>query len=282
MSNKKKIIAISLGLVSLVVIYLVFESIYFVSTDNATIQGHSLLISSKVPGVVTDVLVDENQKVKEGDVLVRLDARDYQNQLALAEAEVGSSDARLKDNQTNFNRIKSLFAAGAVTQQQFDTAQTLLKTETKKNAAVQAQLEQAKLNIAYTEIKAPANGIIAKRSVEKGQVLPAGQAILGFISSESRWIIANYKETDLKRIQVGAEAKISVDALPNLKLKAVVDSISPSTGATFTLLPPDNATGNFTKVVQRIPIKLKILDLKTEDVDRLQVGLSVIVDLKSH
>ncbi len=240
------------------------------------------MIAPKVPGIVTDVLVDENQTVNEGDTLIKIDQRDYVNQAALAKADLGSSDARMKDAETNFNRLKSLYKGGAVSQQQFDTANTLFKTESKKNAAAHAQVDQAQLNLAYTQIKAPSNGIIARRSVEKGQVVPQGQPLLGFVSSESRWVIANFKETDMSRIKVGAKATVGVDSLDGQVYQGEVESISPSTGATFTLLPPDNATGNFTKVVQRVPVKIKLKNLKPEDTTKLQVGLSVEVSVKTN
>jgi membrane fusion protein (multidrug efflux system) len=279
--TKKKIVLALVVVVLIGLSYFIYENYVYVTTDNATIQAHTLMIAPKISGIVTDVMVDENQVVKEGDVLIKIDPRDYANQAALAEADLGSSDARLKDAETNFNRLKSLFHGGAVTQQQFDTASTLYKTETKKNAAAHAQLDQAQLNLAYTEIKAPTNGFIAKRSVEKGQVVPAGQPLLGYVSSESRWVIANFKETDLARIKVGAPAKIEVDSLDGESFSAEVESISPSTGATFSLLPPDNATGNFTKVVQRVPVKIKLKNLKPEDTKRLQVGLSVEVSVRA-
>ncbi len=280
MQNKRKVlIPIVLAALSFFA-YLIYENIVFVSTDNASIQARTLMIAAKVPGVVTEVLVDENQQVKEGDVLVKIDQRDYSNQMALVDADLGSSDARLKDAETNFNRLKSLYHEGAVSQQQYDTAHTLYKTESKKNAAAHAQVNQAQLNLTYTEIKAPANGVIARRSVEKGQVVPVGQPLLGFVSSESRWVIANFKETDLSHIKIGATAKISVDSLDGEVYEAEVEGISPSTGASFSLLPPDNATGNFTKVVQRVPVKMRLKNLKAEDTNKLQVGLSVEVSVR--
>ncbi len=282
MGNKKKIL-IPIAVVAILgAIYFIYQNFVYVTTDNATIQAHTLMIAPKVPGVVTDVLVDENQTVKEGEVLIKIDPRDYANQVALAEADLGSSDARLKDAETNFNRLKSLFKGGAVSQQQFDTASTLFKTESKRNAAAKAQLDEAQLNFAYTQIKAPANGFIARRSVEKGQVVPQGQPLMGFVSSESRWVIANFKETDMSHIKVGAKATIEVDSLDGQIYQGEVESVSPSTGATFTLLPPDNATGNFTKVVQRVPVKIKLKDLKPEDTIKLQVGLSVEVSVKKN
>ncbi len=280
MGTKKNLLFALAGVACLFAGYFIYENLIYVTTDNASIQAHTLMIGAKVPGVVTEVLVDENQMVKEGDVLIKIDRRDYANQVALVDADLGSSDARLKDAETNYNRLKSLFQGGAVSQQQYDAAHTLYKTESKKNAAAHAQLDQAQLNLGYTEIKAPANGFIARRSVEKGQVVPVGQPLIGFVSSESRWVIANFKETDLTRIKPGASAKVEVDSLDGEVYQGEVESISPSTGATFSLLPPDNATGNFTKVVQRVPVKIKLNNLKAEDTTKLQVGLSVEVSVR--
>ena len=282
-NGRRNKILIGLGAIALFGAgWLAYRAWAFVTTDNAFVQGHTVMIASKVPGIVNEVLVDENQAVKEGQILVRIDPRDIQNQLAQIEAELGSSQARLRDAQTTFHRISSLYSKGAVAQQQFDTASATYKDSMKRATAIEAQLAQSKLNLSYADIKAPSDGMIARRSVEPGQVVPVGQPLLGFVEGRTRWIVANFKETDLPELKIGRAAHVDVDAIPGKRFRAEVESFSPSTGATFTLLPPDNATGNFTKVVQRVPVRLKLLDLAPEDIRELRVGLSAEVTVRAH
>ena len=129
-------------------------------------------------------------------------------------------------------------------------------------------------------IKAPSDGVIAKTSAEIGELATTGVPLIGFIGSESRWITANFKETEIKDIKIGSRVDINIDALPNKKFAGEVESISPSTGATFTLLPPDNATGNFTKVVQRVPIRVKFTNISVEEFENIRAGLSA--EVKVH
>ena len=134
----------------------------------------------------------------------------------------------------------------------------------------------------YTKIIAPSDGIIAKKSVEKGAFVGVGTPLLGFVQAKERWVVANFKETDLASIHIGSKSTVDVDAIPSKTFSGEVESISPSTGATFSLLPPDNATGNFTKVVQRVPVRVKLKDLTNDDVDRLQAGLSAVVSISKR
>jgi len=150
---------------------------------------------------------------------------------------------------------------------------------TSRLQADQFKADQAKLNLSYTQIVAPEDGVIAKKSVEPGMVVPAGQALFGFVSSQERWVTANFKETQLSKIKPGQKVGIKVDAISGKKFEGVVDSIGSSTGSTFTLLPPDNSTGNFTKVVQRVPVKITFSNLTPEDIDRLADGLSAEISV---
>jgi membrane fusion protein, multidrug efflux system len=134
----------------------------------------------------------------------------------------------------------------------------------------------------YTKIKAPSNGIIAKKSAEIGQFANPGVPLVGFVDTDERWVIANFKETEIEYIKNGEQAIIDVDAYTNKKYFGTVFSMSSATGATFTLLPPDNATGNFTKVVQRVPVKIKFDKLTEKDIEKLRNGLSVIVKVRKN
>ena len=279
-SNRKRI----LGLVGIcAAVGLGFLSVYkwrHVSTDNAQIQAHTLMLSSKVSGIVMEVLVQENEKVKEGQVLARIDSKDYNNSVVQISAELESARVKLKDAESNYHRMDELIKSNVISRQQFETAQATYRELSKRVAAISAQVDQAKLNASYTEIKAPSDGKIARKSVEPGMVIPMGQPLFGFVDSSLRWVTANFKETEISHIFAGNPAILEVDALPGKEFEGQVESMSPSTGAIFSLLPPDNSTGNFTKVVQRIPVRIKLLNLSSEDIDRLQAGLSASVTVK--
>ncbi|MBI5582902.1 MAG: HlyD family secretion protein [Deltaproteobacteria bacterium] len=138
----------------------------------------------------------------------------------------------------------------------------------------EARLEQARLQLAYTRIMAPARGRITKKSLETGQRVQAGQPVLALVSLEEVWVAANYKETQLTRVKVGQKAKIEVDTFPGKKIRGRVESIMAGTGSAFSLFPPENATGNFVKIVQRIPVKI-VLD-KNQELPPLRIGMSVV------
>jgi membrane fusion protein (multidrug efflux system) len=272
-----------LGVVALLVTgYFVAQYLMFVTTDNAQVDGHFVLMAAKVPGYVTEVHVREGQKVKKDEVLVEIDARDYDNTLRQVSSELTSVAARKDDSEKTYRRINDLFKRNVVTQAQFDAASSGFADVKAKWDAVSAQVAQAKLNLDNTKLRAPSDGFIARKSVEIGQLASPGAPLLGFVDAHERWITANFKETDLDRIKVGAAAKITVDAIDGRAFTGKVESISSATGATFTLLPPDNATGNFTKVVQRIPVRILLDQLKEDEVEALRVGLSAFVKISTH
>lgn len=274
----KRIVLTIVGVVALIVAgYFIYEHFMYVETDNAQIEANTVMLAPKVGGYIVAVNIVEGQSVKKGDVLVRIDERDYQNALTQAKSEVLSVQARMRDAERNYKRLQSLFSSGAVSQQQFDTATSGYNDVKAKYDAASAQVAQAELNLANTQIRAPMDGFIARKSVEQGQLAAPGVPLIGFVGAGERWVTANFKETELKNIQVGKEVDIDVDALPGRDYHGKVESISAATGARFTLLPPDNATGNFTKVVQRVPVRIKMEGLKPEDVTQLKAGLSAVV-----
>ncbi|QDK46751.1 HlyD family secretion protein [Bdellovibrio sp. ZAP7] len=279
--NNKKQIMIGAG-AALVVAGAVFGYYEWshVSTDNAQIQAHTLMLSSKVPGIVVEVLVQDNDPVKEGQVLARIDSQDYKNNVKQAEADLDGVKAKLHDAEANYKRMADLLRQNVVSRAQYDNAEATFREISKKVQAIQAQVSTAQLNASYTEIKAPSDGRIARKSVEPGMVIPPGQPLFGFVADSSRWVIANFKETEITNIEKGKYVKVEVDALPGQEFHGEVDSLSPSTGAVFSLLPPDNATGNFTKVVQRVPVKIMLKDLTPKDIEKLQAGLSANVSVK--
>jgi len=335
------------------------------STDDAQIDGHVSPIAARVGGTVTAVLVDDNQRVEKGALLVRIDPRDYQVALARAEADLAENEAsaraaqttvpltsttaaaqetgagsdvagaearlaaaqaqareaaaRQRQTATDVERFKPLLAKQEISQQQFDAAvtaadaahaaqeaavaaveaaqkavgaararlqqagttreQVAISSARAASAAAKAEMaraavEQAKLNLAYTEVRAPVTGVVSRRTVEVGQVVQPGQPLLALVDLENVWVTANFKEGQLARIRPGQPAEVSVDAFGGRTFRGHVDSISAATGARFSLLPPENATGNYVKVVQRVPVKI-VLEPGQDPVHALRPGMSV-------
>lgn len=278
----KNIILILIVLAVLsVVSHFIYLNMAYVSTENAQIDGHSTMISPKISGFITKVNVVPGQMIPKDFVMVEIDKREIQNSLKQVQSLVDSLTARLADAQTNHQRAEMLYKNGAATKQQYDTNLTnYLDFKAQYESAV-SQLSQAKLNLEYTEIKAPNDGIVAKTSAEEGQFASVGVPLIGFVGSKRRWVTANFKETEINDIQIGEKAEVSVDAFPGKKFMGQVQSFSSATGASFTLLPPDNATGNFTKIVQRVPVRIELLNLTQEDIVSLKIGLSVVVKIKN-
>jgi len=286
-----------------------------VSTDNAQVDGHIVPVLPKVGGYVVEVRVDENRPVKAGDTLVVLDDRDFRARLAQTEADlaallatvssrtrVGQAEAAVAQAQANalkaradLARIEPLAAQNIVSQQQLDAARAAAAAAEAQLAAAQAMLvgadarvaasraarDQAALQLSYTRIITPSAGIVSKKAVELGQLVQAGQPLMTVVPLEDVWVTANLKETETADVTPGDSADITVDAYKGMHVRGHVESLSPATGAKFSLLPPDNATGNFTKVVQRIPVRIH-LDSPMDPVHPLRPGMSVVATIKTH
>jgi membrane fusion protein (multidrug efflux system) len=279
-SKKKNIVIAVVSGALMVVGYLTYYSLFYLTTDNAQIQGKTVMLSARVSGYVSKVNVIENQKVKAGDVLAEIDSRDYENYSVQIENEMSSQEARVKDAGLNERRLSELYKKGAVSLQQYDTSEATANELRRKLKALQSQVSQARLNLDYTKIKAPSDGVIARKSAEIGMLASVGTPLFGFVSSDERWVVANFKETEMSHVRAGEAVDVYVDAIPGKVFRGTVQSKSAATGATFTLLPPDNATGNFTKVVQRVPVRIGLDGLSAQDVDDLQAGLSAFVKVR--
>jgi len=286
-----------------------------VSTDNAQVDGHIVPILPKVGGYVAEVRVDENHAVKAGDTLVALDDRDFRARLAQTDADlaallatvssrtrVGQAEAAVAQAQANASkatadlaRMEPLAAQNVVSQQQLDaaraaataalaqlaSAQAALVGADARVAAARAARDQAALQLSYTRITAPSNGVVSKKSVELGQLVQAGQPLMTVVPLDDIWVTANLKETETADVAPGDSAVVTVDAYKGTEFHGHVESLSPATGAKFSLLPPDNATGNFTKVVQRIPVRIR-LDTPQSAEHPLRPGMSVVATIKTH
>jgi len=286
-----------------------------VSTDNAQVDGHIVPILPKVGGFVAEVRVEENHTVKAGDTLVVLDDRDLRARLAQTEADlaallatvssrgrVGQAEAAVAQAQAqavkaiaDLQRIEPLARQNVVSQQQLDAARAAAAAAEAQLAAAQAMLvgadarvaaaratrDQAALQLSYTRITAPANGVVSKKAVELGQLVQPGQPLMTVVPLEDVWVTANLKETETADVTPGDSADITVDAYQGVHFRGHVESLSPATGAKFSLLPPDNATGNFTKVVQRIPVRIH-LDSPVDPAHMLRPGMSVVATIKTQ
>lgn len=278
--NKKLV----LGFIALVVasgsFYFAHRAMTYVSTNDAMIEAKTTMLSFQVPGVIQSVNVGENEVVTQNQVLATIDPTDYQNALDRAHAEFAALAAQQNTAKINYQRNEALFKENAVSAERRDFQTGDYNALTAKLKVAESAIRQAQENLDHTKIVAPADGKVAKKSFELGMTVTPGQPIIGLVMGHDRWVVANFKETELKDIRPGKKAIIKVDAYPGKTFSGEVESISPSTGASFSLLPPDNAVGNFTKVVQRVPVKIKLLHLSAEDIGILQTGLSVSVSVK--
>lgn len=227
-----------------------------------------------------------------------------ENNLSVNDAAIDELKVRLVQAETDFNRYEQLLAQKAVTRQQYENVKTnydamkakydmlvrqknstrLVKTEQTQRLeqrkadieAAKAALDLAQLNLSYTVVVAPCDGIASKRSIQIGQLIQPGQNLLSLVESDKVWVVANYKETQMEHIQDGLEVRIKVDAVPDITYKGVVTSISNATGAQYSAIPVDNATGNFVKVKQRVPVRIDFsADNSLEALKRLSSGMNV-------
>lgn len=302
---------------------------FHVSTDNAYVRGDITLISSRIPGAVTEVLVEDNWHVVPGQPLVKLDPNDYAVKLRemeagiklaieevdqryaaveAAQAAVKLAKSQYEQAKLDLKRTKALYEKGVASQELYDQADTDYKVAESRLGVVLKDLERAKaalggeldgdkyertvvqkalaqkqeadLNLSYTIIKTPVEGFITRKSVEIGHRIQPGQPLMAIVKLDNIWIEANYKETQLTYVRIGQPVEIEANIYPGYIYKGRVQSISSGTGAAFSLLPPENATGNWVKVVQRVPVKI-ILEPPPPD-KPLRIGLSVITTIDTH
>lgn len=306
---------------------------FLVSTDDAYVKADNTTIAPKVSGYLDLVPVGDNQQVKAGDVLARIDDRDFKVALDQAKADVAAANATVESKHAQLDvqqavidaaqatlnvdiaartftaqenkRYSDLAATGFGSVQNAQNAQArdgtalatierdkanltsaqkqieLLNAELAQAVAAQsranAQQRQAELNLSYTTITAPIDGVVGNRTLRVGQFVQAGTQLMSLVPSHGAYIVANYKETQLGNVQAGQPVDVEIDMFPGKAIHGHVDSLAPASGQEFALLPPDNATGNFTKIVQRIPVKI-VLD--STDID-LRPGMSVIPSIQT-
>lgn len=251
---------------------------HFESTDDAFIDAHIIPISPKVAGQVLAVHVDDNQAVKTGDALLEIDERDYQAKVAEERGKLEAAEAEARRAVADARRYERIFKQDEISQQQLDHAQAAAAAALATAAKERGALDQDELNLSYTKLTAPENGRITKKSVEPGAFVQVGQTLLCVVPANV-WVTANFKETQLTHMQPGQKVTIKVDAYPGRKFEGHVDSIQSGTGERFSVLPPENATGNYVKVVQRIPVKI-LIDTPPDPAFRLAPGMSVVPSVR--
>ncbi len=302
--------AAALIVLVLAIIYYFYFIAPYEDTDDAFIDGYVTMISPRVSGPVTQLLITDNQWVKQGDLLVQIDPNDYEASLAQAQADLAAAQSQLDSAkaQVTVSETKVIQAQAAVVSadaenqrasadlKRYETVESravsktshdLVRAQAQSAAAdlqsaqsqvqsaraevtlsqagvetaaaavqqAQAKLRQAQLNLSYTKIIAPFDGRITARTVQNGNYISPGQALFALVPRYV-WVTANFKETQLTYMRPGQPVTVHVDAYPNQNFKAKVDSLQAGSGARFSLLPPENAVGNYVKVVQRIPVKI--------------------------
>lgn len=310
---------------------------YLESTDDAYVKADYTTIAPKIAGYITDVLVQDNEHVTAGQVLARIDDRDFRAALAQADAEVDAAEAAIRNLDAQIalqqaiisqaqaaveaaqatltfadedsERYRQLLKTGSGTVQRAQQTESIrgqasaqlqrdqaglvaarkkidvLKTERDQAAAQlersQAQAKQAQLNVSYTVITAPVDGNVGARTLRVGQFVAPGTQLMAVVPLHATYIVANFKETQLTSVRGGQPVIVRVDAFPDAKLTGHVDSLSPASGLEFSLLPPDNATGNFTKIVQRVPVKITLDDSSLTGLLRAGMSVEPTIDTKA-
>jgi membrane fusion protein, multidrug efflux system len=311
LSRRTLVIAVAgLVIVAAVVAYYILFIAPYESTDDAFVDGYTTLVSSRVPGQVMQLLIRDNQIVRQGEVLIQLDPRDYEASLAEARAALASArsqeaqsraqlevsqarvsqagatevaaeaDAQRANNdlqryQSVEKRAVSKTILDQITTQARSTAaqlraarsqlagaraevtldQAAIQTAAAAVRVAEARVRQAELNLSYTTVIAPVDARVTARTVGPGNYVQPGQGLLALVPTHV-WVTANFKETQLSHMRPGQPAELRLDAYPDYTLKGHVDSLQAGTGARFSLLPPENAVGNYVKVVQRVPVKI--------------------------
>ncbi|MGE5279249.1 MAG: efflux RND transporter periplasmic adaptor subunit [Deltaproteobacteria bacterium] len=267
-------VAAALVLMFLAGVWAAYHLFGRVSTDDAFVDGDVVPVSPRVSGHIAKVYIADNQAVKEGDPLFDIDDRDYAARRDLALADVDAAKAEAEQAASDLERYEKLRTTGDISEQKYDEAVFHGHAAEAKMAAAEARLEQAELEVSYTRVTAAVTGRVARKSVEQGAFVQAGQVMLALVAPQ-RWVTANFKETQLTHIRPGQRADIRIDAYPSLVLRGHVDSIQQGTGSRFSLLPAENATGNFIKVVQRVPVKI-VFDGAPEALKDVPLGCSVV------
>ncbi len=291
--EKKRVIVPTITAIVLLIFGLIISinSIFYKSTDDAFVEGHLITIAPRVSGPVIKLLIDDNQEVKKGDLLLEIDPVDYEVKLKQTESKLEEARAALKKAQSqaekdslDHQRYTAMLEKGISSKQDFDnsqnnlnSAQSSIEEITAMIKRLEAEVEQAKLDLSYTKIYATEDGKITHRTVEQGNYVQVAQPMFALVPQKV-WVVANFKETQVANMKKGQPVKIKIDAYGGKKFQGEVDSLQMASGAKASLFPPENAVGSYVKIVQRIPVKIVF----TEDVSEYNVipGMSVVPTVK--
>ena len=316
MHTKRYWVLFGVAIAAVVAGFFIFDALKYQSTDDAYVDTTTVSVSPKVAGQIVEVKVKDNQAVKAGDVVAVIDKVDYKVKLEQAtaayerallnqqnaHANLNAANSEIALAQKDVERYQNLYAAGAVSKQTLDQAMTkleslkaqqttaeqaILSADTSKAAKVadadlnvlKAQKKAAELALEYTDILAPIDGTVSNKKVEVGMMVQPGSPLF-VVVPHNVWVVANYKETQIRGMKEGMPVDIKIDTYPNKVFKGKIDSIQRSSGAKASLFPPENAVGSFVKIVQRIPVKIVF----TEEIDSNQYsiipGMSVVPKIK--
>ena len=312
---KKPVTIGILIVIACLLVYFIIDNIKYQSTDDAYVETTTVSVAPKVSGQIVEVLIKDNQRINEGDIVARIDNTDYkvkveqitaQYERALlnqnnAKANFTAANSNIELAKKDLERYTNLYESGAVSKQvldsaqakydsakaQFTTAEQSLFSEDNSKVAdadlkvIKAQKEQAELYLSYTDIKAPQTGTVASRRVEKGMYVNVGTPLFTIVPDEV-WVVANFKENQIRNMKIGQPVDIKIDTYPNKVFKGKIDSFQRSSGAKSSLFPPENAVGSFVKIVQRVPVKIVF----TEEIDpekyNIIPGMSVVPKVRDR
>lgn len=312
--TKRRLLIVGLVLVAIFVAFFVHNALKYQSTDDAYVETTTVQVAPRVSGQIIEVHIDDNQRVKKGDLVAVIDPVDYEIKLEQAQAKYekalleqkyalsarAAANSEISAAKADLERYKNLYKGGAVSKQMLDNAQTkydnAVARQTSAEQAVmsktgglkvadanikelKAQRDQAKLNLSYTKIYAPQDGTVSSRRVEEGMYVNVGSPLFTIVPDDI-WVVANFKENQLRHMKVGQVVEIKVDTYPDKKFKGKIDSIQRSSGAKSSMFPPENAVGSFVKIVQRIPVKIVFDEEIDKDVYNIVPGMSVVPKVK--
>lgn len=311
---KRRIAAIIGVIIVLVVAVYVAHELHYQSTDDAYVETTTVNVSPRISGQIEEVYITDNQHVKAGDLIAIIDDADYKIKLEQAEsnyekikldqanakANLVASESNIELAKRDLDRYRNLYEQGAVSKQTFDSAQVnydnakagltqarqaLFSDKNGQTVAdtnlrsAKAARDQAALDLSYTKIYAPQSGTVSSRRVEKGMWVTAGSPLFTLVP-EDVWVVANFKENQLRHMKPGQPVEIKVDTYPNKRFKGKVDSIQRASGAKSSLFPPENAVGSFVKIVQRIPVKIVFTEKINPEEYNIVPGMSVVPKVK--
>lgn len=254
----------------------------YASTDDAYVNANVVQIACRVSGQITTLNSENNQFVQKGQLLFSLDPGYFKVAVDKARAQLSMAEATLLNAQLTANRVTGLVAKTVLSKQDGDNATANLQNALAATAVAKSNLAQAELDLAYSSVTAPTSGWITNMNLRNGSIVTANQPLFALVSNNEYWVDANFKETELQRIIPGQKAEITLDMYPDRSFKGVVESISSGSGTVFSLLPPQNAVGNWVKVTQRIPVKIRILDMDQNYPLRIGTTASVTIHLKKR